>query len=176
MGSGSFVPSAINSGNHSRQRSPVIGLGQDSKFFNATSNLSTGTGTLINISDKKHEILASSNNFNLSMNLVPMNGSAMHIPSTNDSDISKLSSTNTHVVVKEEQFEEEEEETKALGKVPEIQMNHLLNDTVSSPTACETSLVNNGIIGETAAEIKERCKQRMDEVKKEKKKELPLGD
>jgi hypothetical protein len=168
MGSGSFVPSGINSGNHSRQRSPVIGLGQEVKFFNATSNLSTGTGALINISDKKHEILAAGSSFNLSMNLIPMN-----VPSTSESDMSKISSSNTQVVVKEEQMEEEEEEIKTISKaVPEIHMN-LLNDTVSTPQTCEATVLN---AAETAAEIKEKCKLRMDEVKKEKKKELPLGD
>jgi hypothetical protein len=65
MGSGSFVPSA----SHSRQRSPVLGAsGKDAKFFNATSNLA------VNISDKKHEILGGTGSFNISMNLIPMNG------------------------------------------------------------------------------------------------------
>ncbi len=154
MGSASFVPSA----SHSRQRSPVLGAsGKDAKFFNATSNLG------VNISDKKHEILGGTGSFNISMNLIPMNG----LQSQNeDFDVLQPQST-SHIVVKEEHNEEEddEEETKC-SAIPEVNLRVSPNDTTVassnlnlSSAVCETPKLN-------PIEIRQMCKERMDETRK----------
>jgi hypothetical protein len=117
LGSASFAPTA----NHSRQRSPVLGAsGKDAKFFNATSNLG------LNISDKKHEILGGTGTFNISMNLIPMNGANY----MNEEVEGSQGQSNSHIIVKEEHNEEEddEEETKC-SAIPEVNLRVNPNDT-----------------------------------------------
>ena len=101
LGSASFAPTA----SHSRQRSPVLGAsGKDAKFFNATSNLG------LNISDKKHEILGGTGTFNISMNLIPMNGGNY----MNEEVEGSQGQSNSHIIVKEEHNEEEDDEEELL--------------------------------------------------------------
>lgn len=168
MGSSSFAPTA----SHSRQRSPVIGgAGKDAKFFNATGNQA------INISDKKHEILGGTTSFNISMNLIPMN-SQHH---QHDDDIG------SHIVVKEEHNEEEDDEDEIKGspdgkapsiaQIPELNLRVNPNDTTVTSTALNATLVvAESLTKLSPEEIRQKCKDRMDESKKLRKKELPLSD
>lgn len=148
----------------------------------------TATSALhgINISDKKLENLTGS--FNLSMNMVPCAA-----PTPCSGDETKKSIASSHAVVKEEHEEDDEEvkitSTNKPSQMPEIHLN-MMNMSETAASTClldqstkvgveQISTLEVEIVHtpkETAEQIRERCKERMDAVKRDVKKEMPLSD
>lgn len=106
------------------------------------------------------------------MNLIPMNGGQ-----SQNEEFDGIQQSTSHIVVKEEHNEEEddEEETKCTA-VPEINLKVNPNDTTLASSNLNVSLAVCETPKLDPIEIRQMCKDRMDESRKQRKKELPLSD
>jgi hypothetical protein len=80
--------------------------------------------------------------------------------------------------VKEEQLEEEEEDVRSRRVTLGPAEKSLLNDTVVSSNieSSQRQADESTVVKETPEQVKERCKERIDNYKRDTKKAIPLSD